>query len=200
MGNVNEAGIWTPDEEDNLDPEVWSQAMADSIMNGIGERVKRQERFEGAFLNIQDAYTIPNGMPGADQVPLPYQVGGGVCFLKGDMTLSGGVLKVAHAGLYTVTGMMHAYMPSTASNAYLELTLFKNGSRHGQDEAFKDSGAPTDRALPSLQVTTVMNCAEGDTIWASGFQFFGDTTQGAPRLNVNFELFNTLSVAMTQAF
>jgi len=39
MGNVNAAGIWTPDADDNLDPEVWSAAMGDSIMNGIGERL-----------------------------------------------------------------------------------------------------------------------------------------------------------------
>lgn len=200
MGNVNVDGIWTPDEGDKLDPDVWSAAMADSISQGLGVRVAKQERFEGAFLNIQDPYTIPNGVPGDGQAPLPFIIGSGSpAFLNGDMTLVGGVLKVVHSGLYTATLMIRANMPTTDPAAYIEATLFKNSSRHGQNVTFKDAGAPAGRALPTLVVSTVMNCVENDTIWASGFQYYGDTTSGAPSLNVDFSLFNTLSVAMTQA-
>lgn len=201
MGNVTTGGaeIWTPDENDNLDPEVWSAAMAQSIEDGLGQRVAKQERFEGAFLNIQDPFTMTAGDPGHTQVPLPFEVGAGVCYVSGDMTLNGGYLKVVHPGLYTVAVTISGRMASTDPNAYLELTAFKNGSRHGQDVTFKDSGAPSGRALPSLQVSTVMKCVEGDVIWASGAQYFGDYAQ-KPTLNVDFNLFNTMSVALTQAF
>jgi hypothetical protein len=195
VGNVNAAGIWTPDEDDNLDPEVWSQAMADSIMNGIGERLKRQERYEGAYLNIQDPFTLTAGDPGHAQVPLPFIVGQGVNYLEGDMTLAGGVLKVAHEGLYQVNATIAAYIGDMAENEYLELTLWQNGSRHKQVEIFDDNtGHPL-----TLDCATTMRCVPGDTIWASGCQYFGNY-DNPPTLNVNFSLFNTLTVTLIQAF
>lgn len=195
MGNVNAAGIWTPDEGDNLDPEVWSATMADSIMNGIGERLSRQERFEGAYLNIQDPFTLTAGPPGHAQVPLPFIVGQNVNYIEGDMTLTAGVITVAHDGLYSVNGSIAAYIGTPVENEYLELTLFRNGDRYKQVEVFDDN---TDHPL-TLDCSTVMKCIAGDTIWASGCQYFGDY-DNPPTLNVNWTLFNTLTVTLVQAF
>lgn len=198
MGNVNAAGIWTPDETDNLNPEVWSAAMADSIMNGIGERLSRQERFEGAYLNIQDPHTLPAGPFNQAQVPLPFIVGQPVNYIQGDMTMSGGIITVKHDGLYSVNGSIAAYIGDSSTydpNAYLELTLFRNVDRHKQVDIFDDNtGHPL-----TLDCTTVMKCIAGDTIWASCCQYNGDTTNPA-YLNTNFSLFNTLTVTLVQAF
>lgn len=192
MGNINAAGIWTPDETDNLDPEVWSAAMADSIMNGIGERVSRQERFEGAYLNIQDPHTLVAGPPGTQQTPLPFIVGQNVNYVEGNMTLAGGVIKVAYDGLYSVSATI---MSNPLDLGYVELSLFRNLDRHGQVLVFDDG---SDHPLP-LTASTVMKCIAGDTIWASGFQYFGNYAN-PPSLFVDFPLFNTMTVTLVQAF
>jgi len=198
MGNITASGIWTPDEGDNLDPEVWSAAMAASIENGIGVRLAAQERFEGCYLNIQDPHNLPAGVPGMSQTPLPFLVGQPVNYINGDMTLAGGVVTVKHDGLYSVNGTIAAYIGDAATydpSQYLELTLFKNTDRHKQVEIFDDNtGHPL-----TLDCTTVMKCIAGDSIWASGVQYYGDSTH-PPALNVNFALFNTLSVTLVQAF
>lgn len=190
MGNVTADGIWTPDEEDNLDPDVWSQQMAESITQGIGRRVARQEKFVGAFLNIANPFTLTAGEPGHTQVPLPYEVASDVCYVR-DMELSNGTLKVPTSGLYSVS----ADFTARASSGYLEITLFKNGSRHGQ-QLVKADGNPYGQSLPK---SATMECVAGDIIWASGCQYFGDYSN-PPTLNVDFHLFSTLSVALVQAF
>jgi hypothetical protein len=193
MSNVNADGIVTPDEGNTLDPEVWSAAMADSISEGIGERLARQERYEGAYLNIQDPHTLVAGPPGTAQTPLPFAVGTSPCYIDGDMTLSGGVITVAHAGLYSVSATIAS---DPHDLGYLELTLFRNLDRHGQ-VIFFDDGVADDPH--SLSHTTVMKCVPGDTIWASGFQYFGNYAN-PPELFVDFPLFNTMTVTLIQAF
>ena len=199
MGNINAAGIWTPDEDDNLDPEVWSAQMGDSIMNGIGERLSRQERFEGCYLNVQDPLTLTAGDPSNNpQVPLPFIVGQGVNYVEGDMELNSGVITVKHAGLYSVNATMAAYIGDESAfnpGQYLELTLFRNWDRYKQVEIFDDN---TGKPL-TLDCSTVMKCVPGDTIWASGTQYFGDYSK-PPKLNVNWPLFNTLTITLVQAF
>lgn len=192
MGNVNAAGIWTPDEGDNLDPTVYLPTMGDSIMNGIGERLSRQERFEGCYLNIQEPYTVVAGPPGTAQTPLPFIVGQGVNYIDGDMTLAAGVVTVAHAGLYSVSANIASRVNDLG---YLELTLFRNFDRHGQVISFDDTSANPQ----PLTHTTVMKCVPGDQIWASAFQYFGNYAN-PPQLFVDFPLFNTFSVTLVQAF
>lgn len=197
MGNINAAGIWTPDETDNIDPDVWSAAMADSIMNGIGARLSRQELFEGCYLNIQDPHTLTAGDPGYQQVPLPFIIGQNVNYVHGDMTLDAGVITVKHDGLYSVNATISAYIGDQSTYdpaAYLELTLFQNLDRHKQVEIFDDNTAHP----LTLDCSTVMKCVAGDTIWASGHQYFGDYTHPAT-LNVNFAFFNTLTATLIQA-
>lgn len=191
MGNTNADGIWTPDEDDTMESEVWSAAMAESISGGLGKRVAAQEQFVGAFLNIQDPHTLTVGDPGFPQQPLPYIVGQGVNFVS-DMELAGGILKCPVPGLYSVTANMMAFCRS----GYLELSLFKNWDRHGQSA---QDAIPGSEVGQSLVQSAVMRCAKGDMIWASGHQYFGDYND-PPTLNVNYMLFNTISVALVQAF
>jgi hypothetical protein len=191
MGNVNADGIWTPDEEDTLEPDVWSSQMADSISQGLGVRMAKQEKFEGAYLNIQTPFTLTAGEPGHTQKALPFARSAGVTYLDGGMTLSGGVLTVAEAGLYSVSATILAHI----SSGYLELTLWRNGDRHGQVVTYDDGSVNP----IGLNHTAVMKCVPGDKIWASGAQYFGDY-ENPPTLHVTFNLFNTLSVTLVQAF
>lgn len=198
MSITNKDGIVTPDEGNTADPAIYLAAMADSISEGIGERLARQERYEGCYLNVQDALTLTAGDPSSNpQVPLPFIVGQSVNYLQGDMTLSGGIVRIAHEGLYQVNATMSAYIGDVggADFDYLELTLFQNWDRHKQVEIFDDgTGHPL-----TLDCTTVMRCVPGDLIWASGTQYFGDYAH-PPTLNVNWPLFNTLTITMIQAF
>jgi hypothetical protein len=191
MGNTTLSGIWSPDEDDTLEPDVWSAMMADSIEQGLGVRVARQEKNVGAFLNITDPFTMTAGPIGHAQVPLPFTVTSEVSYVK-DMELTGGVLKVPVSGQYFVSATACAQ----GGSGYLELTLFKNSTRHGQSIE-TPNGSPFGQTLGPQ--TAMMNCIAGDLIWASACQYGGDTGT-PPTLNVNFNLLNTLSVALVQAF
>lgn len=196
MGNVTpEFGIWTPDEQDFIEPDVSLAAMAASIESGMGARVQAQETLAAAFLNAQDPFTLTAGDPGHAQVPIPFRIGqAGLNFMEGNLTLSGGVLKVATTGIYTVSASLAAYMPGASSLSYLELTMFRNLDRHGQAYVYN-----ADTTLPvNVAHSTGMFCNAGDTIWASGAQYYGDYTK-PPTLNTNFSQFNTLSVVLVQA-
>lgn len=98
MGNVTASGIWTPDEDDNLDPEVWSAAMADSIEQGIGLRISEQERVVGLKSSISVATFVQNIQP----FIAPFEIGEDEDFVTG-MEFTGGVAKIITPGIYGVS-------------------------------------------------------------------------------------------------
>jgi len=117
MGNVNAAGIWTPDADDNLDPEVWSAAMGGSIMNGLGDRMNKQEAkvslrawtpvpFDVISTGLGDAYkTVPLDVSGYNGVRSPdpdFNTGN---HAEG-ITIAGNVATVVTSGLYSITGQI----------------------------------------------------------------------------------------------
>ena len=103
MSNVNEDGIVTPDEGNTLDPVVWSATMADSISQGIGVRLKKQETRAGAKVSIHEPVTVtPAGITFPVAVSEDYEFSYGN-YIK-DMGLAGGVLSVETDGLYLIIG------------------------------------------------------------------------------------------------
>lgn len=121
MGNVNVDGIWTPDEEDTLEPDVWSQQMADSISQGLGERMKRQEARAGAATSTSGTFSITGAGNTTDTgIVLPVKKTGYRNYLT-DMTLAGGVLTVKTAGLYLIVMTVTA---DFSNNIPLDATLY----------------------------------------------------------------------------
>jgi hypothetical protein len=158
MGNVNSDGIWTPDEEDNLDPEVWSAAMADSISEGIGVRLTKQETAIGLKAGIPVATTMTD----ASGVIAPYQIVSGLeCFTQG-MTLEGGVVTVTVAGMYFIS--CSAALESvdncpTNADRSIALQVFKNGGWVSGCEVKVDQGI-----WQTSQSNCVLNCVPGDQL------------------------------------
>lgn len=103
MGNVNEAGIWTPGEGETVDPEVWSAAMADSIMNGLGERMNKQETKAAGKVSINAPVDVtPDGItfPLAVSTDYAYSYGN---YVEG-LELESGIIKILTSGVYMVIG------------------------------------------------------------------------------------------------
>src|SRR5437867_3140208 len=103
MANVNADGIATPDDANAVDPSIWSAAMADSISNGIGQRLAKQEAKAGAKVSISEpmnitlaGVTFPVGVSTAYE----YSYGNYIT----DLGLGGGVLHINTGGLYFIIG------------------------------------------------------------------------------------------------
>ena len=189
MGNVNAAGIWTPDADDNLDPEVWSAAMGDSIMNGIGERLNKQEQAIGCKAGIAPGTRVKFNTG----IIAPYEIlGNGTSnFIQG-MTLTGGVVTVTVAGMYFITA-------SAALDPYASSSLPYNAPENADRSIalqLKRNGADLAgcevRADPNIwqtaQANAVVLCAVGDTLnvnWYSATAAGGDPdpTTGAQIAN-----------------
>jgi hypothetical protein len=115
MSNVNADGIATPDEDNTLDPEVWSAAMADSISEGIGLRLKKQETRVSLRATTPEPFTITAADPSGAYMTIPLTVGGVTNsrapepdFAEGNhaegIEIEGNRAKILTDGLYTLTG------------------------------------------------------------------------------------------------
>jgi len=185
MGNVTTGGaaIWTPDEGDNLDSEVWSAAMAASIENGIGARVTAQEQAIGLKASIASGTRVKY----STGVIAPYAIlGDGTSnFIQG-LTIAGGVVPITIPGMYLITASA-ALAPygSTATDSAPEnvdrsiaIQLIHNGTELNGCEV-----AVGPLQWQTSQASGVVLCAAGDTLnvnwYSSGPAGTPDPTIGA---------------------
>ena len=96
MGNTNSDGIWTPDEDDTMEADVWSPMMAESISQGLGLRMKKQEQVAGIKASLPETW----GFSGNSNT-VPLTIGTGTNWVT-DVDFAGGVATIKVAGLYTV--------------------------------------------------------------------------------------------------
>jgi hypothetical protein len=171
MGNVNDSGIWTPDEDDNLDPEVWSAAMGDSIHNGLGIRMNRQEAAIGLKAGITASATV-NGDLG--QIA-PYEVLESFeCFTQG-LELDGGVATISVPGMYFVScsaALESVAVCATNEDRSIALQIYHDASQVAGCEVMSANGI-----WQTAQANCVLNCIEGDTIhvrWYSAGPVVGE--------------------------
>ena len=118
MGNVTQAsGIWTPDEDDTVDPEVWSAVMSQSLEDGLGIRMGKQEARVGLRATTPVPFTVDSRTGGPAYVPVPLTVGGVTNVRLPDPDYAGGnhatgikmesnVAIVETSGLYSMTGQI----------------------------------------------------------------------------------------------
>jgi hypothetical protein len=158
MGNVSPVdGIWTPDEGDNLDPEVWSATMAASIEEGIGVRLAKQEARAGAKVSINAPVTVT--LAG---ITFPVTVSSGYEWSYGNyingMGLTGGILEIQTSGLYLIIGSV--ICDFVADRTPMNISLNVNASV-ATSEALETS--PTTFASKTL--TTTAYLVAGDTVY-----------------------------------
>jgi len=115
MGNTNADGIWTPDEDDTMEPEVWSAMMGDSISGGLGKRMKLQETQVSLRASAPDPFTVTATGGGDAYLQVPLTVGGPTGSRAPDpdyatgnhangIEIAGNFAKIVTPGLYTITG------------------------------------------------------------------------------------------------
>lgn len=191
MPNTTASGIVTPDEDDLDQPDVYLSAMADSIENGIGARLSRQELTAGAYMCIQTAMHFNGIQPGGNVSWLGFNLGTSECWVNGMTPNTDGSLTVITPGTYTVTVQTVASIGDSGDGqSYLETKIYRNLVGLGQNPVWH-SGA----LWLSNTVSATFPCAANDQIRASVANYKG--TGGD--LNVNWPLFNTISVSMTSA-
>jgi hypothetical protein len=120
MGNVtSDLLIWTPDQDDLGDPDIYLATMAQSLEDGTGERLRKQEQFIGCNLGVS-AFTADGTIK---QVPFAninswnYNLG---------MTVSGGAVTVPVDGIYTVQVNAN-YLGATTTPGRINTYLYLGG-------------------------------------------------------------------------
>lgn len=162
MGNVNDAGIWTPDEDDNLDPEVWSGTMADSIMNGLGERMVKQETRAGARVSIgAEVSVVRTGAEFDPDIYFPLIVTNSYFYSHGNfidgIELDGGILRITTGGLYLMTCSVIADF--VADRSPLDIAIRVNNS-----DAAVESLETSPTTFASKTLLTMEYLTPGDTV------------------------------------
>jgi hypothetical protein len=171
MGVTNAAGIWTPDEFDKMDPEVWSAAMADSIMNGLGERMNKQEQRVSLRATAPDVFDVVSTT--GDTVPMvvPLTVGGYTGsrdpepdFAPGNhangIEMEGGYALIQVSGFYNITGQITLRPGPTGPDAWDFIGATNTGIF-----GLPDYGATTTESYSSGRVFDTRYLTEGDTVY-----------------------------------
>lgn len=115
MGNTNADGIWTPDEDDTMEADVWSAQMAESISQGLGKRMALQETRVSLRATTPVPFNVSQAGGSAEytQVPITIAFDTGVRFPNPDFSngnhangilIEGNYAKIVTPGLYTITG------------------------------------------------------------------------------------------------
>jgi hypothetical protein len=158
MGNVNADGIWTPDEDDTLEADVWSPMMAESISQGLGVRMARQEARAGVSAStLGGSFSITGAGTIADTgIILPVQRTGYRNYVT-NMDLAGGVVKVKRPGLYLIVLTATADFGDTVP---IDLSLWLGNVADVSQPFVSDPEAFSNATITSAQMLDV-----GDTIY-----------------------------------
>jgi hypothetical protein len=192
MGNITASGIWTPDEGDDLNPEVWSANMAASIENGLGTRVTAQEQAIGLKAGIAPLTRVKFEM----NVIAPFEMTGtNGNFLQG-MTLNSGVATVSVAGMYFVSAAASLQMWGglTAApenqNRTMALQIKQNGADMVGCEVTAD-----ELYWQTAQANTILLCAPGDAIHVNWYSATVTTETTGAVISTNSAL-QSLSIVL----
>lgn len=151
MGNVTkEFGIWTPDDENAVEPDVYLSQMADSIENGLGKRVLKQEQH--AYIRTQldgGLFTLPRTHE-LLRLPIYKERGTGI-------ELNANIVKIVTDGLYFIAPTVEA---GFADNLPLDVVLRLNGDSLENPHTVASSASYTTVVMP-----TVIPLVAGDQLW-----------------------------------
>lgn len=154
MGNVSPVdGIWTPDEDDNLDPEAWSATMAGSIEEGIGVRLAKQEQKAGIKASLPTTW----GFDGNSNT-VPLTIGSGSNFVT-DVDFAGGVATVVVPGLYNINASVTA---GFLTDIPVDFVLMVNATQEDYN-----GFATSLTSFVTSPIGTALHLAEGDSVYLS---------------------------------
>jgi hypothetical protein len=154
--------IWTPDENDPAEPDVYLKTMAQSVEDGIGDRLRTQELAIGLKAGYTSAPTLSSTMAIAN-VTINTSNGS----FKQGLDISGGVVTVVTPGMYMVSGGLGV---TNIAGHTAEIQL-----RRGSTQLVVDSQKSDATFFQAAKCSTVVNCVAGDTL----SMWVGDAAGGA---------------------
>lgn len=152
MGDVTaKHDVWYPDLTDIDQPNVWGAAMAQSVADGIGERLEVQELAVGLKAGFTSAPTLSSTMTIA-AVTINSSNGS----YKQGLDISGGVVTVATKGMYLVSGSVGV---DAIAGHTAKIELRKGSTVLASDEQKSDASF-----YQAAKQTTAVLCDVGDTL------------------------------------
>lgn len=122
MGNVtSDLLIWTPDENDTAEPDVYLATMSASMEDGLGARLRKQESFIGVNLSQTANFTADGTIR-----TVPFAAVNTYNYNEG-MTVTGGQVTVPMDGFYTVT-IVANYLGANTTPGRINTYLYLNGT------------------------------------------------------------------------
>jgi len=171
MGNTNADGIWTPDEDDTHEPDVWSQMMADSISQGLGKRMKLQETRVSLRATTPEPFMVVSTAPGDAYATVPLTVGGVTGSRAPDPDYAGGNhvngidivgnhAVIVTPGLYSISGQISVL----AYDGYAPHSFDFYGTINGSIFGLPGYGATNNLSYVGSFVADTRYLAKGDTV------------------------------------
>jgi len=155
MGNVTaDLNIWTPDENDPAEPDVYLATMAQSIEDGTGERLRLQEVAVGLKAGIAGG----TGIPMATAIA-PFTITAANGNFKQGLDIAGGVVTVDTPGMYLVTASL-GIQPKATADRTTAVDLYKGNTKLAGAELMQSSNY----YITSV-ASCVVNCIAGDTLY-----------------------------------
>lgn len=163
--------VWYPDLTDIDQPNVWAATMAQSIADGIGDRLEKQESFVGVNLSLDSGMLCTSGTP----TVVPFKVKQSYNYSEGMTVNTSGSVTVLTAGMYQVN-INANFLPAETTAARINTYLFKGGngisfsSTYGETNSFRYS---------NCNIVGVFKFAVGDVIDARVAVFDANTNLSA---------------------
>lgn len=155
MGNVtSDLQIWTPDSSDKQNQDTNLAAMAQSIEDGVGNRLRFQEIAVGLKAGIAAGTGIPMSVATA-----PYSITAANGNFTQGLTISGGIVTVATPGMYIVTASL-GIQPKNPADRTTAVDIYKGSTKLAGAELLQS----TDYYITSV-ASCVVNCVAGDTLY-----------------------------------
>lgn len=146
--------IWTPDEDDPAEPDVYLKTMAESIEDGVGDRLRTQELAVGLKAGIAGGTGIP-----VTAAIAPYSIVSANANFKQGLDISGGVVTVSTPGMYIVTASL-GIQPKNPADRTTAVDLYKGNTKLAGAELLQS----TSYYITSV-ASCVVNCVAGDTLY-----------------------------------
>lgn len=147
--------VWYPDLTDVDQPNVWAATMAQSVADGIGDRLELQEKAVGLKAGLSSQFTLTTT---AQILPMVIKATDGS--FKEGFDISGGIATVTVKGMYLISGALGIQPASGTTTA---MGLWKGTSSIIGDEQVS---SPT--FYQGSKATTIVNCIPGDTLYMKG--------------------------------
>lgn len=188
LGNItSDLLIWTPDEGDLAEPDVYLAAMAASMEDGLGERLRKQEEPIAAQVSLGADQSISSGFN------VQYSINTGPTFNSGLTVNESGSITLTRDGVYTIATNVYTDQAS-GFTGYCVPSLRRNG-----DILCTSLVAPTlvnSRKIGVASMTTSIVGAVDDVIDVYVAAAGGTTTLFAGT-NKNYNTFSVTLVTPT---